>query len=144
YTADIGAQRTAGGRESLWARCRVVAAARAAGVQPLDSVHSDVADEDGLREAVREARSLGFDGKGCIHPRQIRVVHEAFAPTAEELAHAKAVVVAFEKALSEGSAVVALGSRMIDPPVVKRALRTVDLAVGTGILSSGWREGENA
>ena len=128
YTADIGAQRTNEGRESFWARCQVVNAARAAGVQPIDTVFSDVADMEGLRASVLEAKSLGFDGKGCIHPRQIRVIHEAFAPTEEELAKARRIVAAFEEAQAKGLAAVSLGSKMIDPPVVKRALRIVALA----------------
>jgi citrate lyase subunit beta/citryl-CoA lyase len=136
YTADIGAARTAGGRESFWARSMVVAAARAAGVQPIDSVYSDVADMDGLAASVREAKSLGFEGKGCIHPRQIPVIHEAFAATEAELEYAVRVVRAFEEARAKGLGVVSLGSKMIDPPVVKRAQRTVDLARKTGRLGA--------
>ncbi len=128
YTADIGAARTKKGRESFWARSQVVNAARAAGVQPIDTVFSDVADMEGLRDSVLEAKGLGFDGKGCIHPRQIAVIHEAFAPTEEELAKAKRIVEAFEDAERRGLGVVSLGSKMIDPPVVKRAQRVVWLA----------------
>lgn len=128
YTADLGTRRTPEGRESFWARCQVVNAARAAGVQPIDTVFSDVADMEGLRASVREARSLGFEGKGCIHPRQIRPIHEAFAPSPEELEQARRIVAAYEQAEAQGLGVVALGSKMIDPPVVKRALRTLKLA----------------
>ena len=133
YTADIGTQRTSEGRESFWARCQVVNAARAAGVQPIDTVFSDVADMDGLRASVLEAKGLGFDGKGCIHPRQIRVIHEAFAPSPQELAKAQKIVTAFKEAEAKGLSVVSLGSKMIDPPVVKRALRTVKLAEALGL-----------
>jgi citrate lyase subunit beta/citryl-CoA lyase len=128
YTADLGVQRTPEGRESFWARCQVVNAARAAGVQPIDTVFSDVADLDGLRASVLEAKSLGFEGKGCIHPRQIRPIHEAFAPTPAELERAQQIVAAYREAEEKGLGVVALGSKMIDPPVVKRALRVVKLA----------------
>lgn len=128
YTADIGAQRTPEGRESFWARSQVVNAARAAGVTPIDTVFSDVDDMDGLRQAVLEAKSLGFEGKGCIHPRQIPVVHEAFAPTPEELEKAERIVAAFEEAQAKGLGAVSLGSKMIDAPVVKRAQRIVALA----------------
>ncbi|MFQ5424296.1 MAG: aldolase/citrate lyase family protein [Phycisphaerae bacterium] len=134
YTADIGAERTADGRESFWARSQVVNAARAAGVQPIDTVFSDVGDMDGLRRSVLEARSLGFDGKGCIHPRQIRVVHEAFAPTKAELEKAQSIVAAFEEAQARGLAAVSLGSKMIDPPVVKRAQRIVKLAKAMAMI----------
>lgn len=134
YTADIGARRTKEGRESFWARSQVVNAARAAGVQPIDTVFSDVADMDCLRESVIEAKGLGFEGKGCIHPRQIVVVHEGFAPADAEVERAVKIVAAFEKAEAAGLGVVSLGTKMIDPPVVKRALRTVELARKTGKL----------
>ena len=140
YTADIGVQRTLEGKESFWMRSQVVNAARAAGVQPIDTVFSDVTDMEGLRESVLEAKALGFDGKGCIHPRQIAVVHEAFAPSDAEIAKATRIVRAFEDAEKRGLGVVALGSKMIDPPVVKRALRTEKLAVATGKLPADWRE----
>ncbi len=141
YTADIGTQRTNEGRESLWARSMIVNAARAAGVQPIDSVFSDVSDMEALRQSVLEAKLLGFDGKGCIHPRQIAVIHEAFAPTDAEIAKATRIVQAFEQAEARGLGVVSLGSKMIDPPVVKRAQHTVKLAIETGQLNENWREG---
>ncbi len=140
YTADIGCRRTKEGRESFWARSQVVNAARAAGVQPIDTVFSDVGDMEGLRESVKEARSLGFDGKGCIHPRQIAVVHEAMAPEEAEIAKACRIVKVFEQAEAEGLGVVSIGSKMIDPPVVKRAVSTVKYAENMGLLESGWRE----
>lgn len=132
YTADLGTQRTDEGRESFWARCQVVNAARAAGVQAIDSVYSDIADMDALRASVLEAKGLGFEGKGCIHPRQIRVIHEAFAPTADELDKATRIVAAFEEAQAKGLAAVSLGTKMIDPPVVKRALRVVEMSRAMG------------
>jgi citrate lyase subunit beta/citryl-CoA lyase len=75
---------------------------------------------------VLEAKSLGFEGKGCIHPRQIKVVHEAFAPTDVEIEKAKKIVEAYEEAKRSGLGVVSIGSKMIDAPVVKRALRTLE------------------
>ncbi len=140
YTADIGAPRTNEGRESFWARCQVVNAARAAGVLPIDTVFSDISDMDGLRNSVLEARALGFEGKGCIHPRQIKVINEAFAPEEAEIVKAKNIVLAFEKAEANGLGVVSLGSKMIDPPVVKRAQRTLQLAIASRKLPVNWRE----
>jgi citrate lyase subunit beta/citryl-CoA lyase len=83
---------------------------------------------EGLKASVLEAKSLGFEGKGCIHPRQIRPIHEAFAPSPQEREKAQKIVAAFKDAEAKGLGVVSLGSKMIDPPVVKRALRTVRLA----------------
>ena len=140
YTADLGVQRTKAGTESFWMRGQVINAARAAGVQPIDTVFSDVADAEGLRASVLEAKSLGFDGKGCIHPRQIGIANEAFAPTEAEVGRAKRIVLAFDDATSKGLGVVSLGSKMIDPPVVKRALHTVKLALACGVLDADWRD----
>ncbi len=142
YTADLGTQRTAEGTESLWMRGAVVNAARAAGVAPIDTVFSDVGDTEGLRKSVKEAKALGFDGKGCIHPRQIQVIHDAFAPTEQELERALKIVKAFEEAQAKGLAAVSLGTKMIDPPVVKRALQTIDLAVACKVLGPGWKDME--
>ncbi|HSP87637.1 MAG TPA: aldolase/citrate lyase family protein [Ignavibacteriaceae bacterium] len=128
YTADIGTQRTNEGKESFFARSMIVNAAKAAGVQAIDTVFSDVGDMDGLRKSVLEAKALGFEGKGCIHPRQIKIVHEAFAPTVEEIDKAQKIVNAFEDAEKKGLGVVSLGTKMIDPPVVKRAQRILHLA----------------
>jgi len=135
YTADIGVVKTAEGRESQYARSRVVNAARAAGVQAIDSVFSDVADMDGLRRWAEASRAVGFEGMGCIHPGQIRVVHEAFRPSAIEIERARKVVAAFEEAQDKGLAVVSLGSKMIDPPVVRRALKLVERAKAMGVIS---------
>ncbi len=140
YTADIGTQRTNEGRESIFARQMLVNAAKAAGIQAIDTVFSDISDMEALRQSVIEAKSLGFEGKGCIHPRQIPVVHEAFAPTTEEIEKAKKIVLAFEEAEKKGLGVVSLGSKMIDPPVVKRALRTIDIAILNNLLDKNWRK----
>jgi citrate lyase subunit beta/citryl-CoA lyase len=144
YTADLGVQRTKDGRESLFARQAVINAARAAGLQAIDTVHSDVSDPEGLRAAVLEARGLGFEGKGCIHPRQIPIVHEAFLPSEAEVSKACAIVRAFRDAEARGLGVVSLGSKMIDPPVVKRALKTVEQAVLGGMLLDSWESEEGS
>ncbi|HOX26094.1 MAG TPA: aldolase/citrate lyase family protein [Candidatus Krumholzibacteria bacterium] len=142
YTADIGTQRTLQGTESFWARSQVLNGARAAGVQPIDTVFSDVTDMEGLRQSVLEARALGYVGKGCIHPRQIPVVHDALAPSAAEIDKALKIVRAFEDAQRRGVGVVALGSKMIDAPVVRRAVTTVETAVLVGRLRADWRDAE--
>ena len=140
YTADIGVQRTNQGRESLFARSQVVNAAKSVGIQAIDTVFSDVNDEDGLRASIREAKELGFEGKGCIHPRQIKPIHEEFSPSKTEIEKSKKIVLAFDDAEKRGLGVVSLGSKMIDPPVVKRALQTVDLAIATKLLNKNWKK----
>lgn len=128
YTADLGVQRTNEGAESLYARLRLVNAARAAGVQAIDSVFSDVSDMESLKRTAEISKSYGFEGMGCIHPRQIQVIKDAFAPAAEEIGKAAKIVKAYREAEEKGQGVVAVGSKMIDPPVVARALRIIDLA----------------
>ena len=135
YTADLGVVKTPEGRESQYARSRVVNAARAAGVQAIDSVFGDVSDMDGLRRWGENSRAMGFEGMGCVHPGQIRVVHQAFAPTATEIEKAQKIVAAFDEAQQKGLAVVSLGSKMIDPPVVQRALKLVERAKTMGVIS---------
>ena len=143
YTADLGTQRTFEGKESLFARSIIVNAAKAAGVQAIDSVFSDINDMDALRESIMEAKSLGFEGKGCIHPRQIQVVHETFAPGNEEIEKAKKIVLAFEEAEKKGLGVVSLGSKMIDAPVVKRAHKTIELALLNKKIRKNWKNETN-
>lgn len=138
YTADIGTSRTFEGKESFFARSMLVTAAIAAGIQPIDSVFSDVADLVGLAENVRKSKSLGFVGMGCIHPRQILVIHQNFAPLDTEIEKAKKIVLAFNDAKEKGLGVVSLGSKMIDAPVVLRAQNTIKLAINTGKLSDDW------
>ena len=132
YTVDLGVAKTAEGRESLYARSRLVNASRATGVQAIDSVFGDVGDMDGLRRWAENSRALGFEGMGCIHPAQIPVVHEAFAPSPAEIEKALKIVTAFDEAQQRGLGVVSLGSKMIDPPVVQRAQKLVELAKRMG------------
>lgn len=140
YTADLGVQRTDGGEESLYARNKMVSACKAAGIQAIDSVFSDVNDMEKLYETAKKSKQMGFDGMGCIHPRQIQVIESAFAPTAKEIDYAKRVVHAFEQAQKEGRAAVSLGSKMIDPPVVKRAEKVITTAIPLGLISENWRD----
>ena len=139
FTADLGTRRTKVATESFYARTRIVNACKAVGIQPIDSVFSDVADMDGLRENVRTSKSLGFEGMGCIHPRQIPVIHESFAPESDEIEKAKKIVNAFMEATEKGLGVVSLGSKMVDPPIVKRAETTINLALKLGLIPEDWR-----
>lgn len=139
YTADLGTRRTNEGTESFFARSMVVNACKAARIQAIDSVFSDVGDMDALKENVIKSKALGFDGMGCIHPRQIKVIHENFAPDAAEIDKAKKIVNAFIDATDKGLGVVSLGTKMIDPPVVKRAEKVIKVAIDLGLIKPDWR-----
>ncbi|MFA7401827.1 MAG: citrate lyase ACP [Bacteroidales bacterium] len=141
YTADLGVKRTAEGSESFFARSVLVNACRAAGIQAIDSVFSDVSDMEALKNNVLRSKALGFDGMGCIHPRQIKVIKESFAPESDEIEKAMKIINAYMIAKENGLGVVSLGTKMIDAPVVKRAERTLQLAITMGKLSPQWREG---
>jgi citrate lyase subunit beta / citryl-CoA lyase len=133
YTADLGVVKTPAGNESLYARQLVINAARAAEVQAIDSVFSDVGDLEGLRTWALNSRALGFEGMGCVHPMQIPVIHEAFAPSAAEIERARRIVAAYDEAQEKSLGVVSLGSKMIDPPVVQRALKVMARARAMGL-----------
>jgi citrate lyase subunit beta/citryl-CoA lyase len=141
YTADLGVVKTVDGPESLFARSRLVNAARAAGLQAIDSVFGDVGDEAGLAAWARRSRAMGFEGMGCVHPRQIQIIHSAFAPSDEEIEKALQIVAAFEEAKAKGLGVVSLGTRMVDPPVVLRAQRLVAVARRSGRLPEAGADG---
>ncbi len=134
FTADIGAERTTEGRESFVARSLIVLGAKAAGVQAIDTVFSDVQDVEGLVRSTEESAALGFDGKGVIHPLQIEPIHKVFAPTPEQIERAKQIVAALEEAEKRGAGVATLGTKMIDAPVAARARRILRLAEEMGLL----------
>lgn len=118
---DLGAVRSKVGTEIAYARAHLVFAARAAGAVAIDTVYTDLTDADGLLAEARQARQLGYGGKLLIHPAQIEPAHQAFAPSEEEVAHARRVLEAFEEAGAWGEGVIALDGQMIDAPVVARA-----------------------
>jgi len=94
---------------------------------------------EALAENVQKSKGLGFDGMGCIHPRQIRVIHDNFAPSQKEIEKAKRIYLAFLDAQEKGLGVVSLGTKMIDAPVVKRAETTIRMAENIGILDKNWK-----
>ena len=134
FTRDIGAERTREGKELFWAKSMIVMGAKAAGIQASDTVFSDINDMDGLIQETRFAKSLGFDGKGLIHPSQIEPVHMVFSPTQEEIEYARKVVDALREAEEKGLGVIALGRKMIDRPVAERAKRILKIAEELGLL----------
>jgi citrate lyase subunit beta/citryl-CoA lyase len=114
------------GHRFHYAMQRIVVAARAAGLRVLDGPVADYGDEEGLRRSCLIARSLGFDGKWCIHPAQIEVVNEVFSPTEGELEWARKVVAAYEKANAEGSGSASVDGQMVDAASIKLARNTLD------------------
>ena len=128
YCANLKTQRTPDGDE-----LRLVAA-RAAGIDALDTVYSNLNDMETFRKEVEFIHRLGFDGKSIINPRQIEVVNEVFAPTEKAIEKARTILAAIKEAEKKGSGVIAVNGKMVDRPVVIRAQRTIDLAIASGIL----------
>ncbi len=134
YTASMEIDRTRTGEELFSARTQVVWAAKAAGVQAIDTIFSDVNDMDALRAETTLIKRLGFTGKSLVNPRQIEVIHEVFRPTLEEIQNALDVMDAIKRAREMGTGVISLRGRMVDAPVVTRAARTLRTAVAFGMI----------
>ena len=128
YTADMKTSRSKEGTELYFARNMVLLAARAAGIDAIDTVFSDINDEEGFAAEVRLIKQLGYDGKSIINPRQIGPLHSIYAPTDKEILNALAITAAIEEANKRGSGVISLNGKMIDRPVVLRAQRVLTLA----------------
>lgn len=135
YCANLKTQRSKDGEELRLARETIVVAARAAGIDALDTVYSNLNDMETFRREVEFIKTLGFDGKSIINPRQIEVVNDVFTPQEKDIEKAKAIVAAIKEAQKKGSGVIALNGKMIDRPVVIRAERTIKLAKAAGILT---------
>ena len=123
FAADVGATRTAEGTEVLYARQRVVTAASAAGIDAIDTLHTDFEDTDGLRADTERGIEMGYDGKMAIHPRQVTVINDAFTPSPDQIAWAERVLDARETAATEGNAVFSVDGEMIDAPLITQAER---------------------
>src|SRR5918998_4467643 len=122
------------GHRFHYAMQRIVVAARAAGLRAVDGPPADYRDEEALRESCLLSRSLGFDGKWCIHPAQIAAVNKVFSPTEREIEWAKKVVKAYEEASAAGTGAISVDGQMIDAASIKMAQNTLDLARGAGMV----------
>lgn len=122
-----------GGRELFVARSMIVFAAKEAGIQAIDSVFSDLRDEETLIAETQLAKELGFDGKSCVNPRQIDIIHQVYTPTVKEIDYAQRVIAVYQEALAKNSGVIALNGKMIDMPMVTRAERVLATASAAGV-----------
>jgi citrate lyase subunit beta / citryl-CoA lyase len=134
YTASLEIRRTKEGTELFNARTRIVWAAKAAGLQAIDSIFADVNDTEGLRRETELVKGLGYTGKSLVNPRQISVVHEVFRPKKEEIEEALEVMEAIQRAREMGTGVISLRGKMVDAPVVKRAARILRTASAFGLI----------
>jgi len=122
YLVDMQTKRSDGSEPELfYARAAVLHAARAARIDAFDVAYGDVNDDEGFLREVHIAKQVGFNGKSLIHPRQVEMLHRAYAPTTEEVVYAKRVLAAADKARRNGQGVVSLDGKMVDPPVIDAA-----------------------
>ena len=133
FVTALKTTRSADGVELQEARGRIVVAARAAGVMAVDTVFTDVRDDEGFLREARLAKQMGFDGKSVVNPLQVPLAHSVWAPTAEELRKARRVVQAARDAAARGLGVISLDGKMVDKPIVERAERVVELARASGL-----------
>jgi citrate lyase subunit beta/citryl-CoA lyase len=127
FMTDLGGQRTPEGLEVLYARSRVVLAARAAGLQALDLVFVNIRDDEGFRRDAQVGRQLGYSGKMCIVPRQVETANVVFSPSAEEIERARRLLDAYDNAQADGRGVFEFEGAMVDEPILKRARGILDL-----------------
>ncbi|OCG24451.1 citrate (pro-3S)-lyase subunit beta [Gilliamella sp. App2-1] len=132
YLVDMQTER-GDGTELFYARCAVLHAARVAGIDAFDVVYSNVNDDEGFLKEVSLIKKLGYNGKSLINPRQIELLHNAYAPTAAEVEHAQKVVEAAEEGERKGLGVISLNGKMIDAPIIARARKVIELAKYSGV-----------
>lgn len=122
FSLDVGCELTRQGLELLYARSKIVIASRCAEIQsPIDSVYSDLNDEEGLRNEAKLSKQIGFKSKLVIHPKQVETVNEVFSPAEADIENAREIVKAFEEAEKKGIASISIRNKMVDYPVYKKA-----------------------
>lgn len=138
FVTSMKTERSKDGLELLVARSQVLMAARAANIYALDTVFSDINDDEGFIKEVKLIKQLGFDGKSVIHPRQVTLVHQFYTPTKKEIDYSIRVLNAIDEAEKRSSGVIALDGKMIDAPIVERAYRVLELAKASGVYKGDY------
>lgn len=137
FVADLKIKRTKDGKEMMAARGQLVLAARAAGIDAIDSVFADANDEEGFIAETTMIKEMGFAGKSVVNPRQIRLVHQIYTPSTQDIEYAKRVIEAYREAVAAGSGVISLNGKMVDAPIVIRAEHTLAYANAVGYNKGG-------
>lgn len=120
-TLDLGVKRTKESKEIEYARQKIIAAAKANGIEAIDTPWTDTDDTDGLRKDALYAKALGMTGKALISPRHVDIVNEVFSPSKEDIEYAFRVFEALKTAKKEGKGAFSLDGKMVDKPVILRA-----------------------
>lgn len=134
FTKALGAERTKEGKEIFLARNMVVMAAAIAGIDAIDTVWADIADEEGFKKEIKSSMNLGFVGKSCVHPSQVKIIHEMFTPNKDEVEKSLKIVKAAEEADISRGGVITVDGKMVDIPIISKAEKIVRLAKAAGII----------
>lgn len=137
YVTNLQTKRYPDGQELAFGRSMILHAARAAGVDAIDTVYSDIDNEAGFRAEVERIKELGFNGKSVVNPRQIPIVKEIFAPTQKEIYMAGRVIKGLQEAEANNAGVISVDGKMVDKPIVERAQRVMQLAQASGLIKNG-------
>ncbi|MBU5485223.1 HpcH/HpaI aldolase/citrate lyase family protein [Clostridium sp. MSJ-11] len=137
FVTSMKTNRSQEGFEMFTARGMIAMAARAAGISALDSVYSDVNNDEGFLREAKLIKQLGFDGKSLIHPRQIELIHSVYTPSEKEIQKAYKIVVATEEAIRENKGVFTVDGKMVDKPIIDRANHVLALAKAAGVKVGG-------
>lgn len=134
FTRSLGIDREKCGEGLFYARSQIALAASAAGIDSIDTVYASLEDIEGFEEEARQAKALGFSGKSCIHPMQVKVVHKVLTPTMEEIEKSMRIINAAKEAEEKGLGVITVDGKMVDYPIVAKAERIISLAKGAGVI----------
>lgn len=137
YVTNLKTIRSSSGIEMLVGRGLIVMAARSAGIAAVDSVYSDVNNDEGFINEAQTIKQMGFDGKSLIHPKQIELIHKVYTPDEALIAKSVKIINATNQALKEGKGVFTVDGKMIDKPIIERARLVLDLAKASGIRLEG-------
>lgn len=122
FTRDVGIKWSADEDELSYVRGHMILTSRDAGLEPpIDTVHIDLKDEDSFEGSVKTGVKFGFQGKLCIHPKQVPSVNQGYMPDAAEIDRAEKIIAAFEAAEASGSASIQVDGYFIDYPIVEKA-----------------------
>ncbi|MGX4600324.1 aldolase/citrate lyase family protein [Faecalimicrobium sp. JNUCC 81] len=137
FVTSMKTTRTPEGDELYVARGMVAMAARACGLEVLDTVYSDINNDEGFLKEANLIKRMGFGGKSLIHPRQVELIHDVFTPSEKEIAKAQKIVDATREALEQNLGVFTVDGKMVDKPIIERAQRVLELAKAAGVLVGG-------
>ena len=137
YVTNLKTNRSPEGVELFTGRGLIVMAARAAGIDALDSVYADVNNDEGFTREATMIKQMGFSGKSLIHPRQIELLHKVYTPSELEIKKAKKIVDATREALEQNKGVFTVDGKMVDKPIIERAEHVLRLAKAAGVRLGG-------